>query len=86
MKLHEYDEMTPRELNIIIEEYSKKRDMDRKDNIFHAYLTSRWVWAKKIDIDKILENKPEKKIMTDEQMENQARMLNQMFGGTEVSN
>lgn len=51
-----------------------------------AYLTSRWVWAKDVPIEKILNNlelevEKEKKVMTDEQMLAQVKALNAMFGG-----
>lgn len=52
--------------------------------IIQAYLISRWVWAKNVPIEKILEDmgtKKEKKEMTDEQMLAQVKMLNAMFGG-----
>lgn len=50
-----------------------------------AYEISRWVWEKKIDIKQILneidKDVTEKKKMTDEQMLNQVKALNAMFGG-----
>lgn len=51
-----------------------------------AYLTSRWVWTKDVPIEKILNNlelevEKEKKVMTDEEMLTQVKMLNSMFGG-----
>ena len=42
---------------------------------------SRFVWRKKIDIKKMLNIKKEKKVMTDEQMFNQVKVLNAVFGG-----
>ena len=78
--------MTPHQLNLFIEEMGKMKEIEKKDNIFQAYLISRWVWAKKIDIDKILDFKKEKKAMTDEQMLDQVQVLNKIFGGEEVSN
>jgi hypothetical protein len=42
---------------------------------------SRFVWRKKIDIKKMLSIKKEKKVMTDEEMFNQVKVLNAVFGG-----
>jgi hypothetical protein len=61
--------------------YKDKREEKQKESIYQAYLISRWVWQKKIDIEKILNSKKEKKIMTDDQMMKQAMILNRMFGG-----
>jgi len=47
-----------------------------------AYLISRWVWAKRVNIRKILNTDVEKKTMTDEQMLERVKALNMVFGGT----
>ncbi|MGF7059290.1 hypothetical protein [Brassicibacter mesophilus] len=73
--------MTPYQLNLAVQEYAKKKESESKESIYQAYLISRWVWQKKIDIEKILEIKREKKVMTDKQMIEQAKVLNAMFGG-----
>ena len=44
-------------------------------------MISRFVWQKKIDIKKMLNIKKEKKVMTDEDMLNQVKILNMMLGG-----
>ena len=55
-----------------------------------AYQISRWVWQKTVDIDKILnaskitDTKKDKKAMTNDEMLNQVKMLNRLFGGEEV--
>lgn len=77
--------MTPRVLNIYIKAYTDEKKEREKELVSQAYLISRWVWQKNIDIDKILksiDSKEEKqKQMTDDQLLAQAKMLNAMFGG-----
>jgi len=73
--------MTPAELNIYALAYVEKREDRQKENIYQAYLISRWVWQKKIDIKKYLNTSKKKKQMTDEQMLQQAKILNAVFGG-----
>ena len=73
--------MTPAELNIYALAYAEKREDRQKENIYQAYLISRWVWAKKIDIKKYLNTSKKKKQMTDEQMLQQVKIFNEVFGG-----
>ncbi|WP_325225315.1 hypothetical protein [Schnuerera sp.] len=87
--MSEFWEMTPYELNLTAEGYWErqkiKQKSDQKQLTYQAYLISRWVWNKDIKIEEILEsideNQQEKKVMTDEQMLNQVKMLNSLFGG-----
>lgn len=79
--MSEYDDMTPYQLNMIIEETEKMKEKEEKNLIQQAYLISRWVWAKKINIEEILGEKKEKKAMTDDEMLQQVKVLNVMFGG-----
>lgn len=79
--MSEYEDMTPYQLNCVIEEFDKIRVGEEKRLIHHAYLISRWVWAKKIDIETILSGEKEKEPMTDDQMLEQVKILNAMFGG-----
>ncbi len=58
--------------------------MSQKENIYQAFLISRWVWQKRIDIKKILNTGEKKKPMTDKQMLDQVRTLNAVFGGEEI--
>lgn len=85
MTISEFWEVTPYELSLVAEGYNKRQEIEGKERIYQAYLISRFVWQKKIDIEKLLEDKKEKKIMTDEQMLNQVKALNSLFGG-EVKN
>lgn len=77
----EFLKLTPRVLNIYLNAYAENREIKQKENIYQAYLVSRFVWKKKIDIKKMLSIKKEKKVMTDEQMFNQVKVLNAVFGG-----
>ena len=95
--ISEFWEITPYELSIAVrgfckrkereaEEYSAKYKQQQKDLIYQAYLISRWVWAKKVDIEKILNVKPKQKNMSDEEMLAQVKALNTLFGGEVVIN
>lgn len=82
--MSEFWEMTPDELNLTANVYMEKKKQEEQNMIIQAYLISRWVWTKNVPIEKILEDmgtKKEKKEMTDEQMFNQVKMLNNLFGG-----
>lgn len=61
--------------------YAKRHELEQKESIYQAYLISRWVWQKKVDIEKILETKKQNKVMTDEQMLEKVKALNAIFGG-----
>lgn len=84
INISEFWEITPFELNISAESYAERKKVNDKQLIHQAYLISRWVWEKKIDIEKILGEKKEKKIMTDEEMLAQVQALNAIFGGEVV--
>lgn len=82
--MSEFWEMTPDELNLTANVYMEKKKQEEQNMIIQAYLISRWVWTKNVPIEKILEDmgtKKEKKEMTDEEMLNQVKMLNNLFGG-----
>lgn len=82
--MSEFWEMTPDELNLTANVYMEKKKQEEQNMIIQAYLISRWVWAKNVPIEKILGEMgtvKEKKEMTDEQMFNQVKMLNNLFGG-----
>jgi hypothetical protein len=84
MPIPEFWEITPFELNVAARGYAKRRELEQKQSVYQAYLISRWVWQKKVDIKKYLgENKP-KKIMTEEEMLAQVMALNAAFGGAVV--
>lgn len=77
-------DITPFELNIAAKSYQKRHELESKELIYQAYLISRWVWQKRIDIKKILDDKKPKKVMTDEEMLAQVIALNAVFGGDVV--
>ena len=82
MSYSDFSRITPRDFLLYTEGFAKKREQDRKESIYQAYLISRWVWAKKIDIEKILNvDKKLQEKMTNEQMLAQVKMLNKLFGG-----
>ena len=76
--------MTPKVLNIYLKAHNERQMNKIREDIYQAYLISRWVWQKKIDIEKILNQigaKEPKKVMTDETMFKQVQVLNRLFGG-----
>ena len=79
----EFHRMTPRDFFIYQDGFMQRIGLEQKQSIYQAYLISRWVWQKKIDIKKILEAKQEEEIMTDDEMEKMAKKLNKLFGGKE---
>lgn len=81
ISISEYEDMTPYQLIIYREEYLKKQEYQSKESIMQAYLISRWVWQKKIDIKKILKLENKREVMTDEQMLERVKQLNRLFGG-----
>ena len=84
ISITEFWEITPFELNVAAKGYARRQEQQQKLSIYQAYLISRWVWAKKIDIKKYLgENKPRRR-MTDEEMLAKAKALNALLGGTVI--
>ena len=84
MSITEFWEITPFELSTVVKGYAKRQEQRQKESMYQAYLISRWVWAKKVDIKKYLgENKPKRK-MTDEEMLERVKQLNALLGGEVV--
>lgn len=77
--------MTPYELNITAKSYQKRNELRNKESMYQAYLISRWVWQKKIDIEKILNTGKQNQPMTDEQMLERVKALNKLFGGEVIT-
>ncbi len=79
-------QITPFELNIAAKGYAKRFEMENeasiKNGIYQAYLISRFVWQKEVDIKKYLNSKEKKKPMTNEEMLQRVKALNALFGGT----
>lgn len=93
MNVSEFWEMTPRELNMTAEAHKKKKEERAKEEITLAYLNAMWTvqWLGKKSqqpkpLTQILDNlHKEKKVMTDEEMLEQVKRLNAIFGGTETT-
>lgn len=86
MSIQEFEEMTPYQLNLVIQNYAEREKEKFELKLFEIYLTSawisRWVWAKRIPkFDSIMDRLQPKKHMTDEQMLEQVKALNIIFGG-----
>lgn len=75
----EFWEISPKELSLAVKGYTKRQEIRSKENIYQAYLISRWVWAKKIDIKEILGEREEE--MQPENMLNVVKALNAKYGG-----
>lgn len=95
ISISDFWEITPFELSMIAKGYSQRKKEDADEYLIklenqrqlmtvQAFQISRWVWQKKVDIDKALNVKEEKKDMTDEEMLKQVKVLNNLFGGKEV--
>lgn len=83
----EFWEMTPYELTLVAKSYVKRQEIRQQESVIQAYLISRWVWTKNVNIEKILKElgiKKEKKVMSDIDMLNQVKILNSLFGGTVI--
>ena len=75
----EFWEISPKELALAINGYIKRQEIRNKESIYQAYLISRWVWAKKIDIKQILDEKQDE--IEPENMLTVVKALNAKFGG-----
>lgn len=78
--------MTPYELNIYTEGYVERLIKNKKNDIEQAYAISRWVWAKRVDIQSIIDKigVKQKQVMTDEAIFNQIKQLNEALGGETI--
>lgn len=89
--LSEFWEITPRELNLVAEDYYEKQKNNFKEKLSLEYYNAMWTiqWLGKKHpkplneiLDDLYVEKENKKEMTDEQMLNQVKVLNVLFGGT----
>ena len=71
------------DLNIAVKAYKDRETKEQQEQVYQAYLISRWVWQKEINIKKILRDmeEPGNEPMTDEQMLAKVKTLNTMLGG-----
>jgi hypothetical protein len=79
--------MTPYQFNLITENYLEKQKEEMEKQLMQIYLsavwTSRWVWEKKVpSFESIMKKAEPKKPKTDEEMLEEVKKLNAMFGGT----
>ena len=81
ISIAEFWQITPGELMIAATSFSKRQENKSKEDIFIAYLISRWVWAKHINIERILNESTKKSEMTDDEMLEKVKALNALFGG-----
>lgn len=86
VSIKEFNEMTPYELFLTIDIYSKKEKEKQSSKLREIYIaavwTSRWVFAKKIpSFESILKESEPRKDMTDEEMLLKVQQLNAVFGG-----
>lgn len=94
ISIRDFWDITPKELDIAVRSFNKRQQDEadlylqkyenQKDLMtYQAFLISRWVWEKKVDINQYIgTSKEDKKTeMTDEMMLNQVKILNAMLGG-----
>ena len=85
ISISEYDEMTPYELSLHARVFNEKRKYEQEEKLTLAWLGANLHRAKKLPtLDKLLDKdkQPVKKKMTDDEMLEQVKMLNALFGGT----
>lgn len=88
--ISEFWEITPYELNLIAKHYEEKQKNDFKEKLSLEYHNAMWTiqWLGKKSqqprpLKEILNDLyKKKKAMTDDQMLQQVKMLNKLFGGT----
>ena len=87
--------MTVYELNLVANNYFENKKQDYKDKLSLEYYNAKWTiqWlGKKSEqpeplheiLDNLYKEKKEDKVMTDDRMLQQVKMLNRMFGGEEI--
>lgn len=83
MRIWEYDEMTPHELNLHIHAYNEQAKAEDREGITLAYLTAYYSRVKKMpDLKSLLNREKPKRRLTPEQMLEKAKRLNAALGGT----
>ena len=83
--ISDFWDCTIREFCIITEGYSDRKQQESDMIITHAYMVSRWVWAKKLNLENILKQSKPQKEMTDDQMMKMCMALNKLFGGEVIT-
>ena len=81
--MSEFWRMTPFELNVYAKAYARRREEAYDMDVLHAYLISRWVWARRLDVRKYLYSEKQQD-MTDADMLQKVKALNALMGGHTV--
>lgn len=82
ISLREYDEITPHELNLYIEEYNLRKQEESEIRLVQAYLGAYWQRVKKMpSLQSVLKDMKPRKTQTDEQMLAQIKAINAAMGG-----
>lgn len=91
ISINDFWDMEPIELTIALKAFYKRKEIEAQEYLVKfnqehdliitgAYLISRWVWQKRININKFLITKVHKQ-MTQDEMYQQGLQLIRMFGG-----
>jgi len=91
--MSEFWEMTPLELNIAVRHFREKQKQQYKEKIEIAYYNAMWTiqWLGKKEhhpkpLKEIIEGLyKEEKVMSDDEMLNQVKALNKLFGGEVIN-
>ena len=78
--ISEFWAITPHELSIYACAHNDKIIESHNNMVTQAYMISRWVWAKNLDINKYL-HKDKKQTMSDDDMLTRAKEINAAMGG-----
>lgn len=83
----EFWELTPYEFTLMVNSYVERKEEESEEKLTIAYLNAMWTIqflggknVPKLD-DYLNKNKKRKREMTDEDMLNQVKFLNNLFGG-----
>jgi hypothetical protein len=83
LSISEYEEMTPSELNIFVDAFHERAEREQEDKVTLVWLGEYFHRVEKLpSLNEVLGKKDEG--MTDDQMLENVRKLNAMFGGTTV--
>jgi hypothetical protein len=75
--------MTPYQLNLMAQNYNECKKEQENEKITLAYLTAKLQRIEKMpSLNKLLGKEEPKKVMTQEEMLDQVKILNEAFGGT----
>jgi sulfur relay (sulfurtransferase) DsrC/TusE family protein len=76
-----YDDMTPYQLSLIIDNYNELKKMESEDKLVLTYLGAYWQRVKKMPSIKEILKQPKKK-MTAEEILAEVKKINTSMGGT----